>query len=215
MIVFKLERERPAFTHLGAGVLFLKDRYVRMYEYGSSKETLLMCIRRPATSGSAVARSVHYNEPEAMLLVSLDAEGGSYELYHVTKDAAGGGEVAGVLGEVVEVEEGEGAFGVVELEAAVAMVFEGPAIADGLSEFARIFGAIEEAGSDLHGAGLGGAAGGREGEAAGSGLFLCPEEEVGGLVGEGEAFGAALEVGFGDGLGKRKPHSFSRHRSVF
>ena len=95
MIVFKLERERPAFTHLGAGVLFLKDRYVRMYEYGSSKETLLMCIRRPATSGSAVARSVHYNEPEAMLLVSLDAEGGSYELYHVTKDAAGGGEVAG------------------------------------------------------------------------------------------------------------------------
>ena len=111
----------------------------------------------------------------------------------------GGGEVAGVLGEVVEVEEGEGAFGVVELEAAVAMVFEGPAVADGLSEFAGFFGAIEEAGGDLHGAGLGGAAGGGEGEAARSGLFLRPEEEVGGLVGEGEAFGAALEVGFGDG----------------
>ncbi len=65
-----------------------------------------------------------------------------------------GGEVAGVLGDVVEFEEGEGAFGVVELEAAVAMVFEGPAVADGLSEFAGFFGAIEEAGGDLHGAGF-------------------------------------------------------------
>ena len=94
MIVFKLERERPAFTPLGNGVLFLKDRYVRMYEYGPGKETLLMCIRRPSTSGSSVARSVHYNEQESMLLVSLDAEGGSYELYQVARDGSGGGEVS-------------------------------------------------------------------------------------------------------------------------
>lgn len=107
--------------------------------------------------------------------------------------------MAGVLGDAVEVEEGEGAFGVVELEAAVAMVFEGPAVADGLSDFAGFFGAIQEAGGDLHGAGIGGAAGGGEGEAAGAGLFLGPEEEVGELGGEGEAVFFALEVGFGDG----------------
>ena len=93
MIVFKLERERPAYTPLPGGVLFIKDRYVRQYEYQGAKETLLMCIRRPSTSGSAVARSVQYNEQEAMLLVSLDAEGGSYELYHVAKDSSGGSEV--------------------------------------------------------------------------------------------------------------------------
>lgn len=89
MIVFKLERERPAYTPLGNGVLFLKDRYVRMYEYGSGKETPLMSIRRGSSSGSSVARSVHYNEQESMLLVSLDAEGGSYELYQVTRDGQG------------------------------------------------------------------------------------------------------------------------------
>ena len=111
----------------------------------------------------------------------------------------GGGEVVGVLGDAVEVEEGEGAFGVVELEAAVAMVFEGPAVADGLIEFTGFFGAIEEAGGDLHGTGIGGAAGGGEGEASSAGLFLGPEEEVGELGGEGEAVGFALEVGFGDG----------------
>ncbi len=111
----------------------------------------------------------------------------------------GGGEVAGVLGDEVEVEEGEGAFGVVELEAAVAMVFKGPAVADGLGEFAGFFGTIQEAGGDLHGAGIGGATGGGEGEATGAGLVLGPEEEVGELGGEGEAVFFALEVGFGDG----------------
>ena len=89
MIVFKLERERPAYTPLSNGVLFLKDRYVRMHEYSSSKDTPLMSIRRASSSGSSVARSVHYNEQESMLLVSLDAEGGSYELYQVTRDGQG------------------------------------------------------------------------------------------------------------------------------
>ena len=32
-----------------------------------------MSIRRASSSGSQVARSVHYNEQEAMLLVSVDA----------------------------------------------------------------------------------------------------------------------------------------------
>merc|ERR1719399_1882753 len=89
MIVFKLERERPAYTPLPTGVLFLKDRYVRTYEYSSGKEMPIMSIRRASSSGSSVARSVHYNEQEAMLLVSLDAEGGSYELYNVKSDGQG------------------------------------------------------------------------------------------------------------------------------
>ena len=89
MIVFKLERERPAYTPLPTGVLFLKDRYVRMYEYGTGKEMPIMSIRRASSSGSQVARSVHYNEQEQMLLVSLDAEGGSYELYNVKADGGG------------------------------------------------------------------------------------------------------------------------------
>jgi len=88
MLVFKLERERPAYTPQPHGVLFLRDRYVRTYEYSSGKETPLMSIRRAASGGSTIARSIHYNEQESMLLLSLDAEGGSYELYQVPKDSA-------------------------------------------------------------------------------------------------------------------------------
>ena len=58
MIVFKLERERPAFTPISGGVLFVKDRYVRSFDYGSGKDTALMSIRRSGNSGGpAVARS--------------------------------------------------------------------------------------------------------------------------------------------------------------
>merc|ERR1740139_1246920 len=86
MIVFKLERERPAYVPLGNGVLFVKDRYVRSYEYASAKDVPLMSIRRSGSGSSSVARTVHFNERENMLLVCLDAEGGSYELYHVPRD---------------------------------------------------------------------------------------------------------------------------------
>lgn len=88
MIVFKLERERPAYAPLPNSVLFLKDRYVRMYEYATGKDNPLITIRRSGTGGNCVARSVMYNEQENMLLVCLDAEGGSYELYHI--DSRGG-----------------------------------------------------------------------------------------------------------------------------
>ena len=96
MIVFKLERERPGFCPLANGVIFIKDRHVRLYEYAKppNQETLMMTIRRPSTSGSSVARSVQYNEQESMLLVSLDAEGGSYELYHVSREGSGGADMS-------------------------------------------------------------------------------------------------------------------------
>ena len=62
--------------------------YVRLYEYSSAKDTPLMTIRRSGGLNT-VARSVHYNEQESVLLVNLDSEGGSYELYQVPKDGRG------------------------------------------------------------------------------------------------------------------------------
>ena len=89
MIVFKLERERPAYATLQNSVLFMKDRYVRLYEYATGKDTPMMSIRRSGSGSSSVARSVHFNEQESMLLVCLDAEGGSYELYQIPQDNRG------------------------------------------------------------------------------------------------------------------------------
>ena len=39
VIVFKLERERPAFSVSGDCLYYVKDRFLRFYEYSTQKET--------------------------------------------------------------------------------------------------------------------------------------------------------------------------------
>lgn len=98
LIVFKLERERPAYVPLGSSLLFIKDRCVRSHDYATGKDAPLLSIRRSSAGGgmgssggssSAVVRSMHYNEAESMLLVCTDAEGGTYELYSVPRPGGG------------------------------------------------------------------------------------------------------------------------------
>lgn len=48
LIVFKLERERPAYVPLGESLLFIKDRSVRAHDYTTGKDALLLSIRRAA-----------------------------------------------------------------------------------------------------------------------------------------------------------------------
>lgn len=95
MLVFKLDRERPAFAMNDGGanaasqLLYIKERYLRMFEPGSGRDIPLLSIRRPSgQSGSA--RSIAYNEAERALLMCTDTEGGSYELYQIPRDASRG-----------------------------------------------------------------------------------------------------------------------------
>ena len=90
MIVFKLERERPAYATHGGTLYFIKDRYLRAYEYASARDNPLISIRRPgATAAGGAPRSLSYNPAENAVLVSLDGEGGTYELHIVPKDSSG------------------------------------------------------------------------------------------------------------------------------
>mmetsp|Transcript_31726 Transcript_31726/g.82114 ORF Transcript_31726/g.82114 Transcript_31726/m.82114 type:complete len:1227 (-) Transcript_31726:281-3961(-) len=91
MIVFKLERERPAYATHGPMLYYIKDRYLRAYEYNSQRDNPLISIRRPGTTVSSQApRSLAYNPAETCVLVCYDGEGGSYELYSVPKDPSRG-----------------------------------------------------------------------------------------------------------------------------
>lgn len=44
MIVFKLERERPAFATHGTQLYYIKDRYIRCYDFS----TQARCLAAPA-----------------------------------------------------------------------------------------------------------------------------------------------------------------------
>jgi hypothetical protein len=52
MIVFKLERERPAYTTHGSTLYYIKDRYLRTYDFTNQRDNPLISIRRGPTSGA-------------------------------------------------------------------------------------------------------------------------------------------------------------------
>eukprot|EP01113_Clastostelium_recurvatum_P048774 TRINITY_DN894_c0_g1_i4.p1 TRINITY_DN894_c0_g1~~TRINITY_DN894_c0_g1_i4.p1 ORF type:complete len:1261 (+),score=453.13 TRINITY_DN894_c0_g1_i4:106-3888(+) len=85
MIVFKLERERPAYASLNnEGVYFLKDKYVRHTDLSSSRDGPILPLRR----GGVRVQSMSFNPPDRALLVNSDTDGGTYELYIVPKDSS-------------------------------------------------------------------------------------------------------------------------------
>ncbi|KAI9180850.1 hypothetical protein LWI28_008710 [Acer negundo] len=90
MIVFKLERERPAFAVSGDSLFYAKDRFLRYYEFSSQKDTQVIPIRRPgSTSLNQSPRTLSYSPTENAVLICSDADGGSYELYFIPKDSIG------------------------------------------------------------------------------------------------------------------------------
>lgn len=91
MIVFKLERERPAFSTHQNILYYVKDRYVRTYEFSAQRDNPLISIRRPANVGmNQGPRTLSYNPAENALLITSDVDGGTYELYMVPRDTAKG-----------------------------------------------------------------------------------------------------------------------------
>ena len=95
IIVFKLERERPAHSLHGSKLFYVKDRYLRLYDLASRRSTPLLALKRPSGSTlNAAPRHLGYNPAENAVLLTSTAEGGSYELY--SEGGRGGGRRGGV-----------------------------------------------------------------------------------------------------------------------
>ena len=60
MIVFKLERERPAYATHGDVLYYIKDRYLRTYDTATQRDNPLISIRRAGTAGANQARTTHF-----------------------------------------------------------------------------------------------------------------------------------------------------------
>lgn len=118
MLVFKLERERPAYDMQTntSELYYIKDeRYLRKYEYSTGEDAVQLSLRRSSASGSTTGlgnapRSLVYNNmnsAEVNILVCSDAEGGTYELVTLPKEGASGGN-ANSMGESHDSKRGQG-----------------------------------------------------------------------------------------------------------
>ncbi|KAH9973798.1 coatomer subunit alpha-2 [Lactifluus volemus] len=88
LIVFKLERERPAFTLHGDAVYYVRDKYVRSYDINTGSDIGLLSVRKFG-SPYVPPRTLSYNPAERAVLLTISSDNGMYELTKLPKDVSG------------------------------------------------------------------------------------------------------------------------------
>lgn len=90
VMVFKLERERPASAiHQNQLFYITKDKLVRSYDFNTQVESPPMVSLKKLGSPWIPPRTMSYNPAERAILVTSPADSGTYELMHLPKDATG------------------------------------------------------------------------------------------------------------------------------
>lgn len=88
LIVFKLERERPAFCMHGDTLYYVRDKYVRAYDINTGSDIGLLSVRKFG-SPYVPPRTLSYNPAERAVLLTISSDNGLFELTALPKDAVG------------------------------------------------------------------------------------------------------------------------------
>lgn len=90
VMVFKLERERPASTLYQNQLFYItKDKHVKSYDFVKNSESPSMLSLRKLGTPWVPARTLSYNPAERAILVTTPADNGTYELINLPRDATG------------------------------------------------------------------------------------------------------------------------------
>lgn len=90
VMVFKLERERPASAvHQNQLFYITKEKHVRSYDFSKNIESPSMLSLKKLGSPWTPPRTLSYNPAERSVLVTSPADNGIYELISLPKDASG------------------------------------------------------------------------------------------------------------------------------
>ena len=90
VMVFKLERERPASAVYQNQLFYItKEKVVRSYDFSKNTESPAILSLRKLGSPWMPPRTLSYNPAERAVLVTSPADNGTYELVHLPRDASG------------------------------------------------------------------------------------------------------------------------------
>ncbi|KAK8091757.1 coatomer WD associated region [Apiospora hydei] len=90
VMVFKLERERPASTvHQNSLFFITKEKHVRSYDFQKNQESPTLLSLKRLGSAWVPPRTLSYNPAERSVLVTSPSDGGSYELINLPRDGSG------------------------------------------------------------------------------------------------------------------------------
>ncbi|KAF7562135.1 hypothetical protein G7046_g2011 [Stylonectria norvegica] len=90
VMVFKLERERPASAvHQNMLFYITKEKHVKSYDFVKNVESPTLLSLKKLGSAWIAPRTLSYNPAERSVLVTSPADGGTYELLNLPKDGSG------------------------------------------------------------------------------------------------------------------------------
>ncbi|KAL7927285.1 Coatomer, alpha subunit [Trichoderma austrokoningii] len=90
VMVFKLERERPASAvHQNTLFYITKEKHVKSYDFQKDVESPTLLSLKKLGSPWVSPRTLSYNPAERSILVTTPADGGSYELLSLPRDGSG------------------------------------------------------------------------------------------------------------------------------
>lgn len=90
VMVFKLERERPASAvHKNHLLYITKDKSVKMFDLAKNTESPSMLSLKKLGAAWTPPRSLSFNPVERQILVTSPSDGGIYELINLPRDASG------------------------------------------------------------------------------------------------------------------------------
>lgn len=90
VMVFKLERERPASSIYQNQLFYItKEKMVKSYDFSKNAESPSMLSLRKLGSPWVPPRTLSYNPAERAILVTSPTDSGTYELVHLPRDPSG------------------------------------------------------------------------------------------------------------------------------
>ena len=89
LIVFKLERERPAFAVHQDALYYVRDKYVRSYDFNTGADIGLLSVRKFG-SPYIPPRTLSFNPAERAVILTISSDNGMFELTALPQQAQGG-----------------------------------------------------------------------------------------------------------------------------
>lgn len=90
VMVFKLERERPAMAVQQSTLFYItKEKHVRSYDFQKNTESPTLLSLKKVGPAWVPPRTLSYNPAERSVLVTSSTDGGSYELINLPRDGSG------------------------------------------------------------------------------------------------------------------------------
>ncbi|PVV01350.1 hypothetical protein BB560_004233, partial [Smittium megazygosporum] len=88
-IVFKLERERPAFDVHSNSLVYTRGSTVKLFDFNSSADVSLIDFKGSSGQYFVPPHSLSFNHAEKAVLISSPSDGGSYELHTLPREFTG------------------------------------------------------------------------------------------------------------------------------